>query len=318
MWRTVARCHDTPEAGAVKPAPFELARPATVEEALALLAEHGDGAAVLAGGQSLLLDLRYRTLTPRVVVDIGRLRELDVVRDDGTALHLGALARHRVLEDARAAGVDDVLADVAARAAAHVGHPPIRRRGTVVGSLAWAEPVAEWGALAVLTGAVLHVASTRGRRRVAAEDWFRGPHRTAREPDELVTGVDLPHLAAAAPEGTTVRAAFGEARRTSASFALVAVFTAVATGEDGRVAAARIAVAGAGGVPLRMSAAEAALAGRRLDDAALADAGAAAAASADPVDEPHASAAYRRHVVDVLVRRTLGATARSEAVMEAA
>jgi carbon-monoxide dehydrogenase medium subunit len=279
----------------MKPAPFDYLAPDSVEEAVAALAEWGPEAAVLAGGQSLLIDLRYRRSRPALLVDINRIAALSEVTTGDSMVHIGALVRHAQLERVR---LQDPLADLFHRVAPHVAHPPIRARGTFAGSLAWAHPAAEWGALAVALGAELELTGPAGRRRVPARLWFRGAFATARQPDELVTGVRLPRLA----PGTVVR--FAEHRRTHGSFALAAAVVAVQASE-GRVEWVRIGLANAADVPLRGLAAEEVLLGQRPSPELLREAAAQAAAAADPVAEPYASAAYRRHVVKVLVRRCL-------------
>jgi aerobic carbon-monoxide dehydrogenase medium subunit len=279
----------------MKPAPFDYLAPDSVAEAVAALAEHGPEAAVLAGGQSLLIDLRYRRSRPAVLVDINRIAALSEVTTDDRTVQIGALVRHAQLERARFEGP---LADLFRRVAPNVAHPPIRARGTFVGSLAWAHPAAEWGALAAALGGEVELSGPAGSRQVPARLWFRGAFTTARRPDELVTGVRLPLLA---PD-TVVR--FAEHRRTHGSFGLAAAVVAVQV-QDGRVEWVRIGLANAADVPLRALAAEEVLLGQRASPELLREAAAQAAAAADPVAEPYASVAYRRHVLKVLVRRCL-------------
>ncbi|MGH9124881.1 MAG: FAD binding domain-containing protein, partial [Acidimicrobiales bacterium] len=219
----------------MKPPSFTYQRAGSIDEATAMLATHGDDAAVLAGGQSLLIELRLRRVRPRVVVDIdragdGRLRAFD-------SGWIGALVRHRELETG---GPGGPLAALLARVAPWVAHPPIRTRGTFGGSVAWGHPCAEWNAVVAGLGGTISLARAGGERTLTADDWYLGPYRTARRPDEVVTGVTLPVL----PAGTGI--GFAEHRRTSASFALVAAVAAVAVDGDGRVAAAHVGVAGAG------------------------------------------------------------------------
>lgn len=265
------------------------------EEAAQLLAEAGTEGAVLAGGQSLLLEMRYGRATPTVLVDVNRasdLAGLDVV--DGE-LRLGALVRHAAVERLE---LDDPLARLLGRAAAVVAHPPIRARGTFVGSLAWAHPASEWCALSRALDARVTVRGPAGERDALAATWFRGAFRTQRAPDEVVTGVALPLLGA----GTGV--GFAEHRRTSGSFALAAAGCAVRVAGD-RVSVARIGLANAADVPLRATDAERVLVGSDGSPAAVAAAADAAAREADPAGEPHCSPEYRRHTLAVLVRRAL-------------
>jgi len=279
----------------VKLPAFEHHPARSADEAVALLAQAGSAGAVLAGGQSLLLEMRYGQARPGVLVDVNRAGDLTGVEVAGGRLRLRALTRHAVVERLE---LDDPLGRLLRRAAPYVAHPPIRARGTFAGSLAWAHPASEWCALARALDAVLTVRGPAGERDVPADDWFRGPHRTSRGPDEVLTSVALPLLGA----GTGV--GFAEHRRTSASFALAAVGCAVQVGA-GQVTAARIGLANAADVPLRATGAEAVLVGSDGSAGAVRAAADAAARECDPVGEPHCSADYRRHVLGVLVRRAL-------------
>lgn len=279
----------------MKPAPFDYFRARTPEEAAALLADAGDEARVLAGGQSLVLDMNFRRVRPSRLVDINPVDELDRLDAEGDYLRVGALVRHRAFEEPVVPGP---LGAMLARACGHIAHPPIRARGTMVGSLAYAHPAAEWGAVAVALDAELELLGPGGRRTVGAGDFFRGPFATAREPDELLTGVRLP-----LPDGNT-GAGFVEHRRTEASYAMVAA-VATLTLRGGTVDEARIGLANAADRPLRARLAERSLAGEPPSSGLFAEAGRLAAGEADPRPEPHCDVAYRRHAVSVLVRRAL-------------
>jgi len=286
----------------VKAPPFDLVAPASVDDAVRVLAEGADrpgGAAVLAGGQSLLLDLHHRRVRPALVVDLRRLPGLEAVEVTPAEVRIGALVRHRAFE--HPALVPGALGRVLPVVAEHVAHPPVRELGTFCGSLAWAHPTAEWSLLAVALGARLHVRSPAGPRTVAADDWFTGRHRTSRGAADLLTGVSLP----LPPPGAG--AGFLEHRRTAASFAAAAVLVVLEV-EDGAVRACRVGLAGAGERPVRARAAEAALQGAPATAATFAEAGRVAAGEdADPRPEPHGSPAHRRQVLSVLVRRALTA-----------
>jgi CO/xanthine dehydrogenase FAD-binding subunit len=166
----------------VKPAPFEYAAPETIDEALALLAEHGDDATVLAGGQSLVPLLNFRLVRPALVVDLNRIAELDYVHENG-GVRIGALARQAAL-----VGRDDLLG----LAARHVGHAQTRNRGTVCGSAAYADPSAQLPCALYALDARFHLRSVRGSRTLAADDFFRGYLTTALEPDELLLEIEVP------------------------------------------------------------------------------------------------------------------------------
>lgn len=272
----------------MKPPRFDYAAPTSLPEALAAV---GEGAHPLAGGQSLVLEMHYRRQRPRTVVDLNGIAELDHLTEAGDALRVGALARHRAFETPVA---DGPLGRLLARTAVHIAHPPVRNRGTMLGSLAWANPASEWPAVAVALDAELALASASGSRTVGAEEFFQGPHTTVRRPDELLVEARFPALRGGV--------AFTEHRRTHASFAQVAVVAALERSGD-VITGARLALAGAADRPLRVRAAERHLVGRGAD--AFERAGELAAEAADPVPEPHGSAEHKRRVVAVLVRRTL-------------
>ncbi|MFG6198783.1 FAD binding domain-containing protein [Nonomuraea sp. JJY05] len=283
----------------MKPAQFDYVAPASVPEAVAVLAERGPESRVLAGGQSLLIELRYRTTRPALVVDVNRIPGLSKVTVEDGSVHVGALVRHAQLERA---GFDDPLAEVFRQVAPYVGHPPIRARGTFAGSLAWAHPASEWCALAMALDAGIEVDGPAGPRTVPAGSWFRGAFETACLPEELVTGVRLPR-----PPARTV-SAFAEHRRTHSGFALAAALVMLRLAA-GRVEWVRIGLANAADVPLRAVGAERLLTGERPQPELFAAAGARAAAEADPPGEPHAPADYLRHALSTLVRRCLARAA---------
>jgi carbon-monoxide dehydrogenase medium subunit len=283
----------------VKPAPFEYFAPATVEEAVALLAEHGDDAKVLAGGQSLVPLMNLRLAQPAVLVDVNRIEGLGGVRTENGRLAVGATTRHHELVALN--GSQPLLA----RAASFVGYPAIRERGTLGGSLAHADPVSELPCVALTLDADLVAASPQGRRTIPARDFFQGYFSTALAADELLVEVRFPTLGDAGFD-------FHEFARKAGDFAVAAVAATVRI-EDGTIAEARIGIAGAGDRPLRAAEAEAALRGRAADAAALADARAAVEAAVDAAagrdDE-----GYTRHVAGTLAARALaGALGRAGA-----
>jgi carbon-monoxide dehydrogenase medium subunit len=284
----------------MKPAPFEYVAARSADEAVTALA---DGhTQVLAGGQSLVLEMNYRSARPDRLVDINRVPEFDRLTVADGVLRIGPLVRHRAFESGAAPGA---LGTLLAEVAHHIAHPPIRARGTMLGSLAYAHPAAEWPAVVTALDAELELRAVDGRRTVRAAEFFRGPFTTARRPDELLTEVRI----ALPPPGTMV--GFAEHRRTHASFAQLAVIVAV-TVSEGLVVSAAIGLANAADRPVRARAAEAALLGRPLDDAAVAEAaGAAAGRDAEPRPQPYTDLAYQRHVVAVLTRRAL-TSARNE------
>ena len=275
----------------MKPPPFDYVAARSAAEAVDVLATGGGDAQVLAGGQSLMIELNFRTRRPSVLVDINRIPGFDALDVDG-AVHVRPLVRHRAFERPV---VDGPLGVLLARVARHIAHPPIRARGTMLGSLAYAHPAAEWPALAVTLDAELDLLGLDGRRTVLARDFFTGAFATVRRPTELLVEARLPVL----PPDT--RVGFVEHRRTQASFAELAVIAAV-TVHDGHVATARLGLVNAADRPVRAYAAERFLAGRPFT--AFADTG-LVAATEDAEPGPAADADYRRHAIAVLVRRAL-------------
>jgi CO/xanthine dehydrogenase FAD-binding subunit len=282
----------------MKPVAFELERPATVDEALALLADTGRDAKVLAGGQSLMPLLNFRLARPEVLVDLNPVAELQYVRREDGELRVGAMTRLRGLEQARELGDRWQLV---AEALPQVAHTPIRNRGTFGGGLAHADPAAELCAVGLALDATLVARSeARGSREVPAEDFFRGPYATALEPDEVLTEVRLPGQ----PEGAGW--AFSEVARRRGDFALVGVAALLTLAPGGSVREARLAYASMGPRPLRAYRAEQALAGRPATEADFRDAAEAAVQELEPGDDVQAGRAYRLHVARVLTERALG------------
>jgi carbon-monoxide dehydrogenase medium subunit len=292
----------------MKPQSFGYRAPGSLDEALELLAEHGDAASVLAGGQSLVPLLNLRLARPELLVDINRLPGLDAVGVEADRVRLGALVRHRALERPPEPGP---LGRLLARVAPRVGHPPIRNRGTVCGSLAHADPAAEWALVGLAAGAEVGLASAAGRRRLAVDALLDSPFATHRRPDELIVDVTFPRW----PPGR-VGTGFVERARTAGSFAQLAVCVVV-RGDGERVAAADIAVAGVGGRPVLLPGAAAALVGQPLTAAQRDRAAALAAAELQPRPDGGAgSPDHQRAVVEVMVADALAEAAQQHAAGE--
>lgn len=279
----------------MKPAPFDYLAPETIEEACEHLAAAGGGAMVLAGGQSLMPLLALRLSQPFVLIDINRIAALrGVSRVDG-GTRIGPMVRQsEVIADATIASALPVVVT----ATRHVAHHQIRNRGTIGGSIALGEPSAELPATAVALGAAVELRSTRGTRRVKAEDLYVGPYSTALEPDELVTAIHFPDWAS----GTMTL--FREIAPRPGDFALIGL-TGALTVRDGRIVRAGIAWFGMGPTPVKARQVEAALIGQSitgLDARALAE---FAIADTAPFDDHHATAEYRRTVGRRVFARTL-------------
>jgi aerobic carbon-monoxide dehydrogenase medium subunit len=279
----------------MKPPPFEYHPVATVEEAVGLLAEHGDEAKVLAGGQSLVPLLALRLARPAHLVDINDVAGLGTLAN-GNGLTLGSLVRQRVAERSdtvRAA--NPLLAD----AIGLIGHTAIRNRGTLGGSLAHADPAAELPAVLLALDGEVAATSARGTRTVGAADLFHGFLTTSLAPDELLTDVRF----AAWPPGTGW--SFQEFSRRSGDFAIAGVAATLHLDRGGAIDSVRIALAGIGPTPVRASKAEAALAGQSPSEEAWAAASQEAVAGIDPPSDIHGTAAYRSHLAAALTRRAL-------------
>ena len=279
---------------------FEYHSPETVDEVLSLLAEHGDEAKVMAGGQSLVPLLAMRLARPTQVVDINRVTGMSEIDAPNGEIAFGALVRERQAE--RSAVVQDRL-PLLAEALPFIGHAAIRTRGTIGGTVAHADASAEIPCvLAALDGSVV-ARSARGERTFAAADFFQGHFTTALDDDECVVEVRMP---AADPSAGY---AFQEVARRHGDFALVGVAAMLALGGDGRITDSRVALMGVADVPHRARAAEAELVGAEPSAETFAAVAQTATADLTPGSDIHGSAAYRRHLAAVMVRRTLTSAA---------
>lgn len=280
----------------MKPASFEHHAPASTADAVGLLAEYGDEAKPLAGGQSLVPMLSMRLARFEHLVDINGIDELARIDVGADSLRIGSMVRQRDIE--RSAEVAE-HAPLLAEATPHIGHFQIRNRGTIGGSIAHADPAAEYPAVAVALDASLEVASAGGTRSIPAAEFFESTFVTTIGDDELLTGIVIPRHS-----GTTA-VAFDEIARRHGDFALVGVACVLGAGSDGRIDHAAIAMMGLASAPLRASVAEAALIGSSPSNIDRVEIGRLATADADPTGDIHASADYRTRVGAHLVARTL-------------
>ncbi|MCE2532486.1 MAG: FAD binding domain-containing protein [Acidimicrobiia bacterium] len=280
-----------PAVVAVKPARFAYTAPDTVEDALDVLDRFGDEAKVLSGGQSLVPMMNFRLARPEVIVDIGHLGGLDGMSVSNGALTVGARTIHARLEapavttpDGRSEPLGGVLGSLLPAVARFVGHLPIRVRGTFGGSIAHADPAAEWCILARTLDAEMVALRRGGERAIAAEDFFETVFTTSLAPEELLAAVRLPVL------GDDWRTGFCEFSRRAGDFAVVAAMTAVRLElATGVIAEARIGVGGVAGVPVRLGDAEATLMGETPSADLHAAAAESAAGEVDPVGDLHGS-----------------------------
>ncbi len=275
------------------PVGFDYQRPDSVDGALALLAEHGEDAKILAGGHSLLPVMKLRLAAPELVIDIGKLAELRYIRVDGEEVAIGACSRHHDIEtSAEVKSAVPLLAAVART----VGDPQVRHRGTIGGSLAHADPASDLPAAVLALGGTVVLRGPRGERQVPITEFYTGVFTTAMEPDELVVEIRVPRTGSAdgaSAGGRTSAAgwAYEKFTRRANDWAIVGVAVV-----DGRVGLVNM-----GPTPLRASATEAALAG----GASIADAAALADQDTDPPADLAGTKEYRRHLVKVLTKRAL-------------
>ena len=276
------------------PAAFDYHAPATLEEALALLAERGDEAKVMAGGQSLIPLLKLRFASPALVVDIGRLPGLKGVTSDGSTIKIGALTRHVDIE--RGADIRG-LCPILAETAPQISDPLVRNLGTVGGSISHADPSGDWGSVMLALNAEFVARSVRGERTIAAADFFQGPFTTALSADEVLTEIRIPVVARSA--GTYLKL-----ERKVGDFATVGVAVQVSL-SNGSIGAAGIGLTSVGSHNLKATAAEAALRGQQPTDEVIAEAARLAADAAEPKGDIRGSAAYKKDMVRVFIQRGL-------------
>jgi carbon-monoxide dehydrogenase medium subunit len=279
----------------MKPVAFKYAAPTTTQAAVEVLSRYGADAKAMAGGQSLMPLLNMRLARPAVVVDLNRIQQLNYIRPTDGGIAIGALTRQRRLED------DPLVTTrvpLLAAAAKWIGHPQIRNRGTIVGSIAHADPAAELPAAALALDAELTAVGPHGARTLSPDDLYLGYLVTSLEPDELLTEVRFPAMPAGA--GWSIQ----EVARRHGDFALVGVI-AVLTLDRDRVGEARLTYFGLAGRAVRLPDVEGMLAGTVPSETLFAQAATQASAVLDADDDIHASAEYRRTVAGVLTRRAL-------------
>ncbi|MBI2972865.1 MAG: xanthine dehydrogenase family protein subunit M [Armatimonadetes bacterium] len=278
----------------MKPAPFRYAAPDTVAEALGLLRSYGQDGKLLAGGQSLVPLLNMRLARPSVIIDLNRILELSYIKEDNGEIAVGAMTRQR---EAELSPLIRRRLPLLAEALGVVGHPQIRNRGTIGGSIAHADPSAELPAVAAALEAKMVIRDPKGRRVLTPDEFFLSYLTTALEPDELLVEVRFPVIPKAG-------AAFLEVARRHGDYALAGVAVVVSKNGE-QVGTCRLAFTGVGPGPVRIPEAEAAVTGNRLTDRVLQDVRKTVEERLDPDSDVHASAEYRKHVAGVLTVRAL-------------
>jgi carbon-monoxide dehydrogenase medium subunit len=285
-----------PESQAMKLPPLDYACPATLSEAIALLASRDGDAKAIAGGQSLMPMMAFRIATPTLLVDLRKLDELRGIKITADGVRLGALVRWRDIEDdTRLATAHPLLK----AAVSHVAHYQIRNKGTVGGSIAHADPAAEMPGIVVTCDAEITAVGKAGPRVIAAADFFLGALTTALEPDEIITEIKLPAWLPGRRWG------FQEFARRRGDFAMAAAALFYDLDAGGKASNAHVGIIGVGDLPLRLREVEAVLNGRAIDDATIARAAEVTSATVNAQQDIHASAAYRRSLAGTMVERAL-------------
>jgi len=295
----------------VIPAPFEYVRADSAEEAVALLARHGEDAKLLAGGHSLIPLMKLRLAAPALLVDLGRVKELSYITDAGDEVRIGALTRHH---EVFSSGLLRESLPIVAHVAGLVGSPQVRHRGTIGGSLAHADPASDLPAVVLALDGSLVARGPSGERVIAAREFFRGFLETALRPDEVLTEVRLPKLAELAelaklpklgepPKADAAGWSYQKFNRRAQDWAIVGVAVARRAGGGGSALGEGVGVAlvNMASTPVRATAVESALA----EGASARDAAAHAAEGLDPPADLNASSEFRAHLARVLVRRGL-------------
>jgi aerobic carbon-monoxide dehydrogenase medium subunit len=280
----------------MNPTAFAYKRAASVDEAIALLTQHGDGAKLIAGGHSLLPIMKLRLAEPELLIDIGRISELQGIRDVGSEIAIRALATHHAI------ATNPLLREripLLAETASRVGDRQVRNRGTIGGALAHADAAADYPAAILALEATIVARGPQGERRIPANEFFVDFLTTALQPDEVLTEVRV------APPVAGHGWSYQKLANQASGYALVGVGTLVMLDGEGACSDVRVGVTGAAAVAWRASAVEAALRGQKLDAEGVAAAAAGLMDGIDPLDDLHGSAEYRRRVTEGLTRRAI-------------
>ena len=279
------------------PSPFEYLTPGTLEEALALLEEHGDNAKLLAGGHSLIPLMKLRFAAPDVVIDLGGIQGIREIDLSNGSITIGALTTHYAIESS------DQLAEscpLLPETAAEIGDVQVRNVGTIGGSLVHADPAADWPATMLALDAELEISGSGGSRTLPASEFFLDMLTTALEPGEILTRIKVP----AAPQRSG--SAYVKMHQSASGFAIAGVAAQVGLDGEGNCDSVAVGITGVSSVPYCAAAVENSLKGNKPDPAAIASASSLAADGIeDPQEDHHASADYREHLCKVFARRAL-------------
>jgi len=278
------------------PMGFEYFRPQTLDDALNLLSEYEGEAKILAGGQSLIPLLKLRLLSPKYLIDIGRIQSLSYIREKQHSLEVGCLVRHRELEAFEAKNVGlQMLAD----AASSIGDPQIRNIGTFGGSLAHADPSADWTAVTLTLNARIKLISLSGEREVMAEDFFTGSFSTALRPDEILAGVEIPLRKG------RVSSCYQKLKRKAGDFATVGSAVLITFDQSGTCSEAGIALTSVADRPVKVRKAEELLKGRKVEDGIINEVCDVIKESINPPSDIRGSSEYRREMAAVITKRAI-------------
>ena len=281
------------------PAQFEYHKAGTVKEAVDLLAKYRDEAKLLAGGHSLLPAMKLRLAQPKHVIDIGKVSGLAGIKEEGATLVVGALTTHFAIESsALLKSKCPLLPEVAG----HIGDPMVRNMGTLGGSLAHADPAADWPAAVIALGAELVAEGPKGKRTIKVDDFFKGLLTTALAEDEILTEIRIPTC------GANVKCAYAKFPHPASRFAVVGV-AAVLTVDGGKVSKASIGITGAGTKATRAKGVEAAIIGKAADAASIQAAASSAADGVDVQADLQGSVEYKQHLLRVFAKRAMEAAA---------
>jgi carbon-monoxide dehydrogenase medium subunit len=283
------------------PAAFDYIAPRTLDEAMRALAAHGEEAKLLAGGHSLLPLLKLRLANPKLLIDLGRIRGLNGISQEKDKIVIGALATHYGIESSELLNKSCPLLPETARG---IGDVQVRNRGTIGGTLAHADPSADWPAAILALGGELRLRGPRGERRLAAEEFFLGPLTTAIELDEILTEIRVPALQ------RRCGSAYLKMAQQASGFAIVGVAVSLKVDAKGFCEEIGIGVTGLGDKPFRARAVEARLRGNKLTPKLIAASAAQVADGLDPLEDLHAAAPFRAHLARVYAARAIQAAAK--------
>lgn len=283
----------------MKPASFKYFRPASVSEALVLLSENQDDCKLLAGGQSLVPAMNFRLLRPSILIDINQLKELSSIQATGQSVSIGALTRHAAFHRNIVAGP---LGHLLTKVVQHIAHFPIRQRGTFGGSLAHADPAAEWCLVATALGAQIVAKSSRGERIIQSHEFFKGTFTTTLAADEILSEIRLPMMA------DDWRTGFNEFSRRAGDFALAMALAALRI-ESGVIKEARLGIGGVSDRAIRLEKLELVLVGKLVSSQTFDAIAQEARTAVIPTADIHASAEYRQDLIATVVKRALSEAA---------